>query len=65
MRKVSTGVEGLIGQTGEALEDLNPKGKVFVNGEYWMAEAAVKIPEGASVRVTSVRGMILAVEIDR
>ena len=37
--KVSTGSEGIVGTEGKAMTDLNPKGKVFVNGEWWDAES--------------------------
>src|SRR5207302_1700679 len=35
--KVETGREGMIGQTGAAITELSPEGKVFVHGEYWDA----------------------------
>ena len=35
--KVVTGSEGMIGETGAAVTDLAPEGKVFVHGEYWDA----------------------------
>lgn len=63
-RKVTTGQEGLVGQTGEALEDLDPKGKILVSGEYWNAKAKGSkspISKGSSVRVESVENMLLTV----
>src|SRR3990170_8799685 len=37
-KKPVSGVEGLIGEEGSALEDIGPEGgKVFVGGEYWDA----------------------------
>ncbi len=54
MARVSTGKEGLIGETGEARSVLDPEGKVFVHGELWDAEASEKIPKGTKVKVLEV-----------
>jgi membrane-bound serine protease (ClpP class) len=35
----TTGREGLIGQTGRAISDLDPEGQVEVRGEIWRAVA--------------------------
>jgi len=53
-KKVFTGKEGLIGEIGVAQSDLTPKGKVFVHGELWNAEADENIPKGADVKVVEV-----------
>lgn len=50
MRPV-TGIEGLIGETGEVIDPLTPRGKVFVHGEYYDAVAGEHLPRGARVRV--------------
>jgi membrane-bound serine protease (ClpP class) len=68
--KVSTGKEELIGEVGEVREALgslqNPDnmGSVFVHGELWRAAArpGESIPEGARVRVKTVKGLTLEVE---
>ena len=60
--KVVTGVEGLIGETGVALGDLTPQGRVFVHGEYWNAVATVPVKNGEPVRVTAVERLNLTVE---
>jgi membrane-bound serine protease (ClpP class) len=60
--KVETGVEGMIGQTGEALTALSPEGKVFVHGEYWNAVALRPVAAGARVRVTAIDRLTLTVE---
>jgi membrane-bound serine protease (ClpP class) len=53
-----TGVEGLVGEEGEALSEVGPEGgSVFVHGEYWSAHADEPIEKGARVRVTSVEGL--------
>jgi membrane-bound serine protease (ClpP class) len=68
--KVVTGEEGMIGQTGSAVTELAPAGKVFVHGEYWNAVAAgpggapmgTPVPAGAPVRVTAIDRLTLTVE---
>ncbi|MFY9728295.1 MAG: nodulation protein NfeD [Bryobacteraceae bacterium] len=60
--KVVTGEQGMIGETGSAVTDLAPTGKVFVHGEYWNAVAGENVPAGARVRVTAVRRLTLTVE---
>jgi len=61
-RKVTTGQEGLIDEIGEALTDLDPKGNVLVNGEYWNAQASETISKGDSIKVKTVKKMLLFVE---
>ena len=53
-RKVVTGKEGLIGETGMAQTDLAPEGKVFVHGEIWDAEAPELVSKGSRVTVTGI-----------
>lgn len=60
--KVSTGAEGLIGAEGEAITDISPKGKVFIQGEIWDARSSAPIPKGASVKVVKVTGLKVEVE---
>jgi len=64
--KVQTGVEHLVGATGEVSERLAPSGHIRVLGELWEAHSNSDIPVGARVRVVAVRGLTLEVEaIDR
>jgi membrane-bound serine protease (ClpP class) len=61
-RRVTTGREGLIGQTAVARTALAPKGMVFVEGEIWSAtveEGSVEV--GDEVTVTQVEGLKLKV----
>jgi membrane-bound serine protease (ClpP class) len=59
---VVSGREALIGATGVARSDLDPKGTVHVRGEMWTAIAQGKaIREGESVRVLAVEGLRLKV----
>ena len=60
--KVETGSEGMIGQTGAAVTDLAPAGKVFVHGENWDAESITPAAVGASIRVTAIDKLKLTVE---
>lgn len=53
-RRSSTGREGLIGDKGTARTDLAPRGKVFVHGELWEAEAENPVRAGESIEVTEV-----------
>lgn len=52
--RVHTGKEGMVGEIGVAQSDLTPKGKVFVHGEIWNAEADQDIAKGEDVIVTEV-----------
>jgi membrane-bound serine protease (ClpP class) len=61
-RRVETGAEAMAGLEGEALTDLDPRGKVFCNSEYWDAVASSPVPKGGRVRVVSMNGLVLAVE---
>ena len=62
--RVTTGVEALVGEIGEAMTDLDPEGKVFVHGEYWNATSSVPIATGRRVRVKAVRNLEIEVEQD-
>jgi membrane-bound serine protease (ClpP class) len=63
-----TGVEGMLGKTGEVVAAIDPnapgspEGKVFVHGEYWTAVGSSRLPRGARVRVVKVAGEHLEVE---
>lgn len=51
---LNTGYEGLIGMEGKAATDINPTGKIFVNGEIWRADletGSKSITKGATVEV--------------
>jgi membrane-bound serine protease (ClpP class) len=60
--KVITGEQGLLMEIGEARTPLIPRGKVFVHGEYWDAEAPTPVEAGTRVRVVAVDGLLLKVE---
>ncbi len=58
---VRSGVEGMIHEIGVARSPLNPRGKVFVQGEIWDAVADEPVAVGEPVEVTAVRNLTLAV----
>src|ERR1019366_8713642 len=60
--KVVTGIQGMIGSVGEARSDIDPEGKVFVQGELWNAHAPSRIQMGEQVVVRKVEGLELEVE---
>ena len=61
-RKVTTGIEGLIGSEGVAKTDLKPLGLVQVKGEEWQARSEFPVNKGARVRVVKLEGLIVHVE---
>jgi membrane-bound serine protease (ClpP class) len=60
--KVVTGLQGMIGAVGEARTDIDPEGKVFVQGELWNAHAGSRVGIGEHVVVRKVAGLELEVE---
>lgn len=61
--KTVTGIDVLLGQTGETLDSLDPRGQVLLNGEVWTAESTHgKINKGELVKVIKVQGLTLFVE---
>jgi membrane-bound serine protease (ClpP class) len=60
--KVTTGVEGMLGQSAIAVDDLNPAGTVMVRGEYWKALAPGHVAASEPVRITGIDGLTLRVE---
>ncbi len=60
--KVVTGLQGMIGAVGEARTDIDPEGKVFVQGELWNAHSPSRVGIGEHVVVRKVEGLELEVE---
>jgi membrane-bound serine protease (ClpP class) len=59
----ATGREGLVGEIGRVVRDLEPRGKVLVHGEYWDAvTTGPSLAAGADVRVVVVEERLLRVE---
>lgn len=62
-KKVSTGIEGMVGLEGEVKKDLSPEGEVFVRGEIWEAcSINGEIKKGEKVEVEEVKGNLLLVK---
>jgi membrane-bound serine protease (ClpP class) len=61
-QKVQTGVENLVGSTGEVTERLAPSGQIRVLGELWQARSSSELPPGSRVRVVAVHNLTLEVE---
>jgi membrane-bound serine protease (ClpP class) len=62
-RKPTTGIEGIIGETGEAIGALTPNGQVRMHGEIWNAVSeGAEIPAGARVKVVAVDNLTLIVK---
>jgi len=53
-RPITSGQEGMVGKTGEAIEPINGKGRVFVHGEDWQACSDQPIQAGAGIEVVRV-----------
>jgi membrane-bound serine protease (ClpP class) len=56
------GLDGMVGEIGEAVTALDPEGRIDIRGEYWNAVASVPIPRGGRVHVVRARGLQLEVE---
>lgn len=53
-RPAVSGLDGMIGEIGEAASPIETTGKVFVHGEYWQATSDQPIEEGESVEVLGI-----------
>lgn len=58
---VRTGIEDLVGATGEVTTELAPLGQIRVKGELWEAHSLTPIERGARVRVVGVEDLRLEV----
>jgi membrane-bound serine protease (ClpP class) len=61
-RPAVSGREALIGMHGEALDDFDQEGPVFVRSERWTARTRHPIKKGEHVRVSRIEGLVLHVE---
>lgn len=63
-RKPTTGAEGIIGEIGVAISDLDPEGEVRVHGEIWKSESiSGKIKCGQTIKVEGILNLKLKVSI--
>ena len=61
--KPVTGIKAMVGETALTLDELNPSGRVRMNGEIWNAvSVSGMVNTGESVRVKEVRNLTLYVE---
>jgi membrane-bound serine protease (ClpP class) len=61
-RPVTTGRQGLLGETGTVSGSRADHLTVFIHGSYWDAVGAEGLPAGTPVRVVEVKGLTLRVE---
>ncbi len=60
--KPTSGMEGLIGETGVVEDIINPVGLIFAHGEYWKASSSEVIVQGEKVRIIGSKGLELIVK---
>ena len=64
-----SGLEGMIGEHGQAVTALDPHGRVYVHGEYWNAHAEQPIAEGREIEIVcaeaNLKLLVRAVESDQ
>jgi len=61
LRPQTSGVDDLIGMIGRSETALDPRGKVFIRGEYWNVVSEQPIEAGSSIEVVDVEGLVLRV----
>ncbi len=61
-RPVVTGVQAMIGDNAEVLEDFSGKGRSRYGGELWNARSSAALRAGQVVRITRIQGLTLWVE---
>jgi membrane-bound serine protease (ClpP class) len=64
LKQPRTGKQGLIGEVGVALTNLDTEGKVAIHGEYWNANSDGHILKGEKVKVIRVDDLCLKVTRD-
>lgn len=62
-KKPTTGKEGLLGEKGKAIENINLEGSVELHGEIWNAFADSKIKKGQKIEVIEVDSQHLRVKV--
>jgi membrane-bound serine protease (ClpP class) len=62
LQKPTTGMEGLVGETGIATTSISPEGKISIHGEFWNAISDQSIEGGEKVQVIGVTNLKLKVK---
>jgi membrane-bound serine protease (ClpP class) len=62
LSKPTTGMEGLVGETGIAAVNITPEGKVSIHGEFWDVISDQNIERGEKVQVVAVMNLKLKVK---
>ena len=61
-KKPTTGIEGIVGEMGEAITNLDPDGQVRVHGEIWKAVSSEgKVKAGSKIKVERIESLQLTV----
>ncbi len=60
-RPQAAGLEGMVGAIAVADSDLSPRGRVFIRGELWNAEASESVRAGEQVTILEVQDLLLRV----
>lgn len=61
-KPVVTGLDEMLGSSGEVLDDFEQTGLIHIHGETWNARSGVPLKRGQQVRVIDIDGLILNVE---
>ncbi len=61
-KRFATGSEALVGSVGEVLNDFENEGRVWIQGESWLAKSKTSFKKGEMVKVTAKSGLELEVE---
>jgi membrane-bound serine protease (ClpP class) len=56
-RRVATGREGLVGETGFATTEIDGSGQAFIHGELWTVTSTERIGKGQEIRVVAITGL--------
>lgn len=63
LKKPHTGSQALIGKRGEVIEDLNPKGKIKIQGSLWIARSVGgNLKRGQIVEIVRTKNLTMLVK---
>jgi membrane-bound serine protease (ClpP class) len=62
-KKPTTGKEGLVGEEGITIENINPTGQIEIHGEIWKAKSESRIKKGQAVTVVEVDSKHLQLKV--